>query len=225
MFPLSKSLTGRALAELSRGAAVRGRSKHNRPLSQQLRGALACSAALVAMAIPAPGRAQGLPLSLNFLSTQGLISLSTSADLLALQSDLPELQNVTIKLNVDLPSGFPLTSNTCTGPVSLVSLGNHQYGVTAAANLPVAEVLKCTLDTLNTLQSSLGTIVPLLARQNDFLMSLDLGLERQIDLLSVDHGADDDPIWDKAYSLGGPDEPRLDGGRVGRLAAAIGWPV
>ncbi len=70
--------------------------------------------------------------------------------------------------------------------------------------MPVGQVLSCTLDTLNALQSTVGTIVPLLQRQNDFLMSLDIGLDRQIDLLSGDQGSGGDSIWNKPAGLGGP---------------------
>jgi len=147
--------------------------------------ALASAALLLAMLSPAPLQAQGLPISLKFDAGQ-LFSLSTSADLATvptslLKETLPIDPNITVTLTLDLPSGYPLTGPSCPPGVNLVSLGNLQYGVSLNAGLPTSDVLSCTLDTLNALQSAVGTIVPLLARQNDFLMSLDVGLERQID--------------------------------------------
>jgi hypothetical protein len=160
--------------------------------------------AAMAMLAPAPGHAQGLPITIDFEGN----TLTTSTDLSTLLSDLlsqqlPANPNITITLNVDLPAGFPLTSSSCEDGVSLVRLGNGQYGVRVDANLNVDQVLGCTLDTLNALQSTLGTIAPLLARQNDFLMSLDIGLDRQIDLLTSSEGGDGDPIWQQPFGLGG----------------------
>jgi outer membrane autotransporter protein len=185
-------------------------------------------AAGVLLLAPVPALAQGLPLKLDLNTGQGLISLSTSADLRLindLTEKLPLNPNITITLNVELPSGFTLNSASCPDGVSLVNLGNSQYGLSLDTTLPVGSVLSCTLDTLNALQSTVETIVPVLARNNNFLMSLDLGLERQIDLLMPDNGTDSESSWGKSYGLGGPPTLGFMGGSWAASRVALGGPT
>ena len=159
---------------------------------------MCCAAALSLLTSAAPGFAQGLPpitLDLNLPLGGSSVGLSTVDVTNLVPALVPGLT-----LNLDVPAGFAVTSAACTG-ASLVSAGANAFQVVTAT----ADVsnLSCTFSTVNTLLGSLETIVPLLTRQNDFLMSLDLGLDRQIDLLS-DAGGGGNDGFAKPSGLGGP---------------------
>ena len=64
--------------------------------------------------------------------------------------------------------------------------------------IPVEEVVTCTFNTINAVGASLSAIVPMIFRRNDVAMSLDLGLDRQIDLLATDINGGGDDEWDEA---------------------------
>ena len=170
---------------------------------------LGCASAVALLANSAPCLAESsssLTLNLNSLSGDGSLNVSTSLlpgitllpSVPSLPLNLPLNLPAGLTLNLDLPSGFALTSASCTGG-DIVRVGTTN-GFNLTANVPN---VSCTFGTVNALLGSLETIVPLLVRQNDFLMSLDLGLDRQIDLLSdADSGGNDG--WTKPSGLGGP---------------------
>jgi uncharacterized protein with beta-barrel porin domain len=165
------------------------------------RGVAAIAGAIALMAALGvnPARAQLLPLQLTVDTSNGILSLSSSADITTQIVNALPTANITVALSIDLSSGFPLN---CPGGVHLINLGNRQYGVSLGA--ATEPVLSCTLNTLNALQDAIGTIVPTLTRQNDFLMSLDIGLDRQISILSTPEDTDADSIWQQSYGLGAP---------------------
>ncbi len=151
-------------------------------------------------AVAAEGQAPLLSLNLKSLTGGGTVAVSAGEIAgLTLGTQLPiELalnREGATTLSFELPPGFALTSVSCAGGVA-TSIGANSISVTA--QLPD---VSCTLGTVDVLLGSIGTIVPLLVRQNDMLMSLDLGLGRQIDILSG--GSGEGPGWQKPSGLGG----------------------
>ena len=108
---------------------------------------------------------------------------------------LPEIDT---HATATLPAGFAITSAACSEGVELVDLGNLQYGLSLTGNLPVGDALTCTFNTINAVGASLSAIVPMIFRRNDVAMSLDMGLDRQIDLLATDINGSGDDEWDEA---------------------------
>ena len=101
-----------------------------------------------------------------------------------------------LTLTASLPAGFAITSAACSDGVELVDLGNLQYSLSLTR--PVEDLLSCTFNTINAVGASLSAIVPMMLRRNDMVMGLDMGLDRQIDLLATDSNGSDDDEWDEA---------------------------
>jgi autotransporter-like protein len=90
--------------------------------------------------------------------------------------------------------------------------------------------LLCTVNTINALGATI------ISRRNDFLLGLDPGLDRQIELLSPPGSSEGNDAWPKASALGGPrlggatglsygDTPPYALGATSRPARAWGRPA
>ena len=94
-----------------------------------------------------------------------------------------------INVSVNLPG---TTVSVTAGPVSI--------NVPINVNAPISINIGGLVGAINTL-SAIVTV-----RRNDTLLGLDLGLDRQIDILSAGSGHWDDPsdLWSEPSALGGP---------------------
>jgi outer membrane autotransporter protein len=165
--------------------------------------------------IDATSNVGSLDVSLSGIAFSTPVNLSVPGiDLTLPVSGLP------LNFTADLPAGFAVTGVNCAGG-AVSRLGRSEFQVQPT----VGDAISCTVATVNALGESVGAILPLLERKNDVALTLELGLDHQIDRFFPSAG-ETSPAWPKPYGLGAstPTAPDQSPGNSDRSSIVYSQP-
>ncbi|MGE0023052.1 MAG: autotransporter outer membrane beta-barrel domain-containing protein [Hyphomicrobium sp.] len=114
------------------------------------------------------------------LEVGGSDLLKLSAEAAGISAALTAGQSVT--LDLELPSGFALAGVVCPEALGVATNGS---GVSLTPAAPIVSGLAaCTFSIVDVAGTTAAAVVPFTARQADFLLSVELGLDQQMDRVS-----------------------------------------